>query len=54
MTWQSPSFVEIRMDAEIGAYQDESDPTRNWPIAAPSPSPARATDTVETSPGREP
>ena len=23
MTWEVPSFVEIRMDAEIGAYQDD-------------------------------
>ncbi|GKS56827.1 hypothetical protein YTPLAS18_03540 [Nitrospira sp.] len=23
MQWEYPSFVEIRMDAEIGSYQDE-------------------------------
>ena len=23
MTWEVPSFVEIRTDAEIGAYQDD-------------------------------
>lgn len=25
MRWEKPSFVEIRMDAEIGAYQDDVD-----------------------------
>jgi hypothetical protein len=23
--WETPCFVEIRMDAEIGSYQDEFD-----------------------------
>jgi hypothetical protein len=23
--WETPSFVEIRMDAEIGSYQDDFD-----------------------------
>jgi coenzyme PQQ precursor peptide PqqA len=23
MNWETPSFVELRMDAEINAYQDE-------------------------------
>jgi coenzyme PQQ precursor peptide PqqA len=25
MVWETPEFVEIRMDAEIGSYQDEFD-----------------------------
>jgi hypothetical protein len=25
MTWQTPSFCEIKMDAEIGSYQEERD-----------------------------
>lgn len=25
MRWEKPSFVEIRMDAEIGSYQDDFD-----------------------------
>jgi hypothetical protein len=29
--WETPSFVELRMDAEIGSYQDDSDPTREQP-----------------------
>ena len=23
MTWQTPAFVEVKMDAEINAYQDD-------------------------------
>jgi hypothetical protein len=34
MVWESPSFVELRMDAEIGSYQDDSDPTREEPAFA--------------------
>lgn len=26
MTWESPSFVEIDMSAEIGAYQGDDSP----------------------------
>ncbi len=33
-TWKTPSFVELRMDAEIGSYQDDSDPTRDVPTFA--------------------
>ncbi len=29
--WETPSFVELRMDAEIGSYQDDFDPTREDP-----------------------
>ena len=25
MAWQTPTFVEIRMDAEINSYQDDFD-----------------------------
>jgi len=28
MSWQTPSFVEINMSAEIGAYQDDTDEER--------------------------
>ena len=31
MIWETPSFVELRMDAEIGSYQDDFDPTREEP-----------------------
>jgi hypothetical protein len=27
-TWTAPDFVEIKMDAEIGSYQDDFDPLR--------------------------
>ncbi len=23
MNWETPSFVEVKMDAEIGSYQDD-------------------------------
>ena len=29
--WETPSFVVLRMDAEIGSYQDDSDPARDVP-----------------------
>jgi hypothetical protein len=32
--WETPSFIELRMDAEIGSYQDDSDPTRDEPAFA--------------------
>jgi hypothetical protein len=25
MTWETPTFVEVKMDAEINSYQEESD-----------------------------
>ncbi len=25
MTWETPEFVEVKMDAEINAYQDDFD-----------------------------
>lgn len=25
LQWEAPTFVEIRMDAEIGSYQDDFD-----------------------------
>ena len=25
MTWQAPTFVELKMDAEVGSYQDDFD-----------------------------
>ena len=27
-SWSEPDFVEIKMDAEIGSYQEETDPLR--------------------------
>jgi hypothetical protein len=31
MSWETPTFAEIRMDAEIGSYQDDFDPARDEP-----------------------
>ena len=33
MEWTSPTWAEIKMDAEIGSYQEDFDPERNHPIA---------------------
>jgi coenzyme PQQ precursor peptide PqqA len=32
MNWQTPSFEEINMSAEIGAYQGDEDGRENEPI----------------------
>ncbi len=31
--WQTPDFVEIKMDAEIGSYQEDYEPFRDDPLA---------------------
>jgi len=31
-TWEAPRFEEIRMDAEIGSYQDDLDEDRDQPF----------------------
>lgn len=33
MAWTMPSFDEVKMDAEIGSYQEDTDPRRDVPIA---------------------
>ena len=35
MAWTTPRFDEVKMDAEIGSYQEDTDPQRETPIAAP-------------------
>ncbi len=32
MTWETPSFVEVDMNAEIGAYQQDDGGDRQDPI----------------------
>jgi hypothetical protein len=32
MSWTAPRFVEIKMDAEIGSYQEDSDPPLDPPF----------------------
>ena len=48
MLWQTPVFVEIRMDAEISAYQDEADPMRNPPVVGAKPDVAAIEADTET------
>jgi len=31
MKWTTPCFTEIKMDAEISSYQEETDPFRDGP-----------------------
>jgi hypothetical protein len=38
MAWTTPTFVEVKMDAEIGSYQEDTDPVRESPIAEESES----------------
>lgn len=33
MAWTTPTFDEVKMDAEIGSYQEDTDPAREAPIA---------------------
>lgn len=33
MTWNSPSWIDIRMDAEIGSYQNDFDGEDNRALA---------------------
>jgi coenzyme PQQ precursor peptide PqqA len=40
MSWKTPSFIEINMSAEIGAYQDDDGGRGNQPPAvADEPTP---------------
>ncbi len=36
MNWTTPTFDELKMDAEIGSYQEDTDPAREAPLAAPA------------------
>jgi coenzyme PQQ precursor peptide PqqA len=29
MTWETPAFEELKMDAEINSYQDDFEPVRD-------------------------
>jgi hypothetical protein len=30
VSWESPSFIEVKMDAEINAYQDDFGPDESY------------------------
>ncbi len=36
MEWTAPTYAEIKMDAEIGSYQEDHEPTRESPIVEPA------------------
>jgi hypothetical protein len=37
MNWTRPTFEELKMDAEIGSYQEDSDPLDHAPTASRPP-----------------
>jgi hypothetical protein len=39
--WKSPRFVEVRMNAEIGSYQNEFEEREQQPIVRPAPAQQR-------------
>lgn len=46
MTWTTPAFEEVKMDAEIGSYQEDTDPVRESPIVEASGASERSADRV--------
>jgi coenzyme PQQ precursor peptide PqqA len=42
MKWTTPSFVEIRMDAEVGSYQADDEPEPAFVEASDEPADASA------------
>ena len=52
MSWTTPEFDEIKMDAEIGSYQDDFDPGREVPAFLWAVSPAMTANREETRPAR--
>jgi hypothetical protein len=47
MSYEKPDFVEIKMDAEIGSYQNDFDPSRDPSFATPA-APSAPADAVST------
>jgi hypothetical protein len=48
MKWEQPAFDEIRMDAEIGSYQNDFDRERD-PIITKAPEPIERAVALETA-----
>lgn len=44
MSWTKPTFVEIKMDAEIGSYQEDWAPERDEPLFVETRKPAADAD----------
>jgi hypothetical protein len=43
MIWETPKMVEVKMDAEIGSYQEDfRDDERQAPFVASTPAPEKA------------
>jgi hypothetical protein len=43
--WQKPEFIELAMNAEIGAYQEDSGSRGNPPVLEPEAEPAPDAET---------
>jgi hypothetical protein len=51
ITWETPSFIEVEMSAEIGGYQGDEDPRPDhMPDFVESTSPSRNTAPRDASP----
>jgi hypothetical protein len=37
MIWTTPTIEQVKMDAEIGSYQEDTEPVREAPIAHIAP-----------------
>lgn len=47
MSWDKPEMTEIKMDAEISSYQDDSyDPSKDGPLFVKDEAPAETTADV--------
>ena len=44
MSWKNPEFSEIKMDAEIGSYQEDFEPVREPAFVAVEPAAAQDRD----------
>jgi coenzyme PQQ precursor peptide PqqA len=47
MEWHKPEIIEIRMDAEVTAYQDDFGDDANVPVIDPAP------PVLETKPNQQ-
>ncbi len=49
MKWETPSFVEINMSAEIGGYGSDFSDRDPWGPVAPGAEPSRQTESTDAA-----
>ncbi len=54
MNWQTPRYDEIKMDAEIGSYQPDSDSPPDWYGGSPFGNAVATGDALRPAAGDEP